>query len=60
MVELKVDFKIAGEAHVPEILAMMEQFNAIYNYPFEREKTQKNLVEFLANPNLGRTWVIKN
>jgi ribosomal protein S18 acetylase RimI-like enzyme len=60
MVELKIDFKLAGEADVPEILTMMEQFYAIYNYPFEKEKTQKNLVEFLANPNLGRTWVIKN
>lgn len=56
---MKIDFMIANAENVPEILTMMEQFNSIDNYPFEREKTEKNLLEFLADPSLGRTWVIK-
>ena len=55
---MKIDFKIASEEDVPEILTMMEQFNSIDNYPFDKEKTQGNLLQFLADHNLGRTWVI--
>ena len=56
---MKIYFKIASDEDVPEILTMMEQFNSIDNYPFEKGTTQKNLVDFLADRNLGITWVIK-
>ena len=56
---MNIEFKIAREEHVPEILLMMEQFNAIDNYPFEKEKTKQNLLAFLADPNLGKSWIIK-
>ena len=56
---MNIEFKIASEENVPEILLMMEQFNSIDNYPFEKDKTHKNLLEFLDNPNLGKSWVIK-
>jgi len=57
--KMNIEFKIASEDTFPELLLMMEQFNSINNYPFEKEKTQKSLLEFLADPNLGRSWVIK-
>ena len=56
---MNIEFKIACEENVPEILLMMEQFNSIDNYPFEKEKTRKILLEFLADANLGKSWVIK-
>ena len=56
---MKVDFDLASKKDVPEILTMMEQFNSIDNYPFDRAKTEINLLEFLAHQSLGRTWVIK-
>lgn len=37
---------------------MMEQFNSIDNYSFDRRQTEANLLLFLANQNLGRAWVI--
>jgi len=55
---MKIDFKIAGEKDVPEILKMMEQFNSIDNYPFDKGQTKENLLLFLADQNLGRAWVI--
>jgi GNAT superfamily N-acetyltransferase len=57
---MKIEFKIAGLEDVPEILTMMEQFNSIDNYPFKKKKTQKNLLEFLSDPNIGKTWVIEH
>ncbi len=57
---MKIDFKIASEKDVPEILEMMEQFNSIDNYSFDRGKTKENLLLFLANQNLGRAWVINS
>ena len=55
---MKLDFKIAAEKDVPEILKMMEQFNSIDNYPFDKGQTRENLLLFLADQNLGRAWVI--
>lgn len=55
---MKIDFKIATEKDVPEILKMMEQFNSIDNYSFDRRQTKENLLLFLTNQNLGRAWVI--
>ncbi len=55
---MNIDFKIAREEDIREILIMMEQFYAIDNYPFDKEKTHGNLLAFIADPNLGRAWVI--
>ena len=56
---MKIQFLKAEEKDVPEILEMMGEFNAIDNYPFDKARTKKNLIEFLGNQNLGRTWIIK-
>lgn len=42
------------------ILKMMEQFNSIDNYPFDKTLVKANLFKFLADQNLGRAWVIKS
>lgn len=55
---MKIDFQIATEKDVPEILAMMEQFYAIDNYRFDRDGAHDNLLKLIASPNLGRIWVI--
>jgi len=57
---MHINFTIATEKNIPEILDMMEAFNAIDHYPFRRDKTRKNLMEFLANPSLGRLWLINH
>lgn len=56
---MEITFKLATEKDGPEILKMMEQFNSIDNYPFQYEQTEKNLLLFLGDPNLGRAWMIE-
>lgn len=55
---MKVDFRIVTEKDVPEILKLMEEFNSIDNYPFDKELAKRNLLQFLTDKNLGRAWVI--
>ncbi|MFQ3576978.1 MAG: GNAT family N-acetyltransferase [Cytophagales bacterium] len=57
---MEIEFKIATEKDVPEVLTMMEHFNAIDNYPFDKLKTNKNILDFLSDTNLGRIWIIQN
>lgn len=60
LAEMKIDFLKASEKDVPEILKMMEEFNSIFNYPFDKGRTKENLLHFLTDQNLGRAWIIKN
>lgn len=55
---MKIVFQIAAEKNVPEILSMMEQFYAIDHYPFDQDKAHGNLLKLIANPDIGRIWVI--
>lgn len=57
---MKVNFEIATVKEVPEILKMMEQFNSIDNYPFDKTLVKANLFKFIADQNLGQAWVIKS
>lgn len=52
-------FALVEEAQLPEVLDMMEAFNAIDAYPFEKEIARKNLLQFIRQEHLGRLWVIK-
>ncbi len=45
---------------VAEVLTMMRDFFAIDGYPFNAQTTQKNLLEFIDNPALGRLWLIQS
>ncbi|MCR9252759.1 MAG: GNAT family N-acetyltransferase [bacterium] len=47
------------DENIEEILSMMESFNAIDNYPFDKDQRTKNITEFINNPYLGRLWLIR-
>lgn len=55
---MKTTFRLASEGLIPEILEMMADFNAIDNYPFDRETGLQNLKGFLRDDSLGRLWAI--
>jgi ribosomal protein S18 acetylase RimI-like enzyme len=50
--------KTATIEEIPDILNMMEDFNSIDNYPFNREYCKGNLIEFLDKEELGKLWLI--
>ncbi len=55
---MNINFAIATEEDISDILLMMEEFNSINNYPFDKERTKTNLLQFLSDQNLGRAWTI--
>lgn len=55
---MELNFIRANKTHFSEILDMMEEFNSIDGYPFQRINTEKNLLKFTENENLGIAWVI--
>jgi ribosomal protein S18 acetylase RimI-like enzyme len=55
---MNINFAIATEEDISDILLMMEEFNSINNYPFDKERTKANLLQFLSDQNLGRAWTI--
>lgn len=57
---MKIQFTQAENPDVHIILLMMQEFNSIDNYPFDKNKTEKNLFELINNKNLGRIWLIKS
>lgn len=57
---MQINFRVATKKDVLEILTMMEQFNAIDNYPFDKLKTNNNISDFLSDTNLGRIWLVQN
>jgi ribosomal protein S18 acetylase RimI-like enzyme len=56
---MEIEFRLAKANDVPCILDMMEQFNAIDHYPFNKDKTRTNLLAFLASEQLGKAWLIE-
>ncbi len=57
---MKIYFEIATDTDVPEIIKMMEQFNSIDKYPFDKTLIRENLLKFLADQSLGRALLIKS
>jgi ribosomal protein S18 acetylase RimI-like enzyme len=53
-----IHFKKAEKENIDEILRMMKDFNAIDNYPFDRELRKTNLLSFISNSELGQLWII--
>ena len=56
---MNLNYKKALHSDIGAILAMMEVFYTMYNYPFDKEQTTKNLVEFIYDKRLGSLWVIR-
>ena len=57
---MTVEIEIASPPRVPVILDLMEQFYAEERYPFAREKARAALAPFLADPALGRAWLLRD
>lgn len=55
---MKISHLEAGVKQIPVILEMMEDFNSIYGYSFEKKISERNLNEFICNKSLGRLWII--
>ncbi|QLG44389.1 GNAT family N-acetyltransferase [Costertonia aggregata] len=54
---MEIHFEIATLEDLPDILEMMQDFNAIDNYPFNVKITEQTLMDFLGNTSLGRLWL---
>lgn len=52
-------FLKATEEDIPVILEMMENFNALFGYAFDRKLARQLLSEFIGNESLGRLWVVQ-
>jgi diamine N-acetyltransferase len=55
-----VTFRKFSPFDIPVILAMMQQFNAIDDYPFDEKERAENLNLLLQNESYGRLWLIDN
>ena len=49
----------ASNRHISNLLEMMRKFNELDSYQFNKKITSENLKKFLANPDLGRIWLIE-
>jgi GNAT superfamily N-acetyltransferase len=55
---MTVVFAEANQTGIPLILDMMQDFNLIYGYPFDRKQVANNLKLFIASKHLGQIWTI--
>jgi diamine N-acetyltransferase len=55
---MEILFKESQIKNIPEILKMMQAFNALDNYPFDPDLRKKNLLQFIISKELGRLWMI--
>jgi len=51
-------FKTLEVTEIDSLLTMMKEFYSIDNYPFDLNVTEKLLLEFINNSNLGKAWLI--
>ena len=51
-------FKPIEAQDIPVVIAMMEEFYAIDNYPIDADVSRGLMHEFLENDSLGRGWII--
>jgi GNAT superfamily N-acetyltransferase len=55
---VKFEFREAHAEDADTLLLLMRQFYASRNYLFEEKSARSTLLELLASPSLGRTWLI--
>lgn len=56
---MQLAFKESTRASVPQILNLMQQFNATYGYLHDARARGKLVTDFVDNPQLGRLWLIE-
>jgi len=55
---MEAQFKPIEVQDIPIVIAMMEEFYAIDNYPIDANISRGLMHEFLENESLGKGWVI--
>ena len=55
-----IQFKPLVISDIDIIVKMMQEFYAIDNYPIDYEISKSLFQEFIANENLGKSWLILN
>jgi hypothetical protein len=55
-----IHFQQLKNSQINSIVAMMQEFYAIDNYPIDTEVSKKLFKEFISNENLGKAWLIFN
>lgn len=55
-----IQFKPLVISDIEIIVKMMQEFYAIDNYPIDYEISKSLFQEFIANENLGKSWLILN
>jgi diamine N-acetyltransferase len=53
-----ISFKLATNENSAAILQMMEEFYAIDNYPFDKDRNRKNLEKLFNDSHFGKLWII--
>ena len=53
-----ITFQILQENQIDDIVSMMQDFYAIDNYPIDIEESKQLFKTFIANPNLGKAWLV--
>ena len=57
---MMINYNLATSQKVSEILDMMANFYAIDKYPFNRIKSENNLLTFIDDASLGLLYLIEN
>lgn len=57
---MQVEFAEANQTSIHDILEMMQNFNAMFDYPFDRVRVANNLSFFVHSKHLGQIWTIHN
>jgi ribosomal protein S18 acetylase RimI-like enzyme len=55
-----ITFQNLQKSQIDSIVSMMQDFYAIDNYPIHIEESKQLFETFIANPNLGKAWLIYN
>lgn len=53
-----ITFQILQENQIATIVSMMQDFYSIDNYPIDIDESKQLFETFIANPNLGKAWLI--
>jgi ribosomal protein S18 acetylase RimI-like enzyme len=53
-----ITFQILQENQIDVVVSMMRDFYAIDNYPINMEESKQLFKTFIANPNLGKAWLV--
>ncbi len=55
---MKIELKEATKQDLPKVIAFIEEFYAIDQYPFDANKISQCLQALIDNNNLGKLWLI--